>query len=386
VLYVSLMVDKLECVLELGASFTKEAAAIRDEVRSSRESVIPFQKSRDYCAVVDLRKVMDVDALLHIQSRYGKHNDKLELLHTGEKKWDAICETISRVYAADPLELPTRRVDLACDMEDVTMARIVRTARVNFKRIERQFGKIEVQDGDGKAIDFQQISKVRAETLQLGVRPNLVRFYDKVAEVKSRYESMKREHYNEAAELVAAQVMTIGEVPLTDKGLNRGFRKRLKPAASRMYPFPSFLEWAGMLEWQVLTRVERQFGSDLPLTISTVKGLRENALSFNPFDNLQFAAEGASMEVSSWDYTPVEWLAGSMMWQLLESGEWSYQQLCKFLQGGRHGRRGGNLKRALEKFEPFIRRGSVGDEKGVEISSADLFERYRESMTRQLAA
>jgi hypothetical protein len=380
------MVDKLDCCLELGTPYTKIASEIRDEVRRSRESAIPFAKDRDYQAVVNLNDLMDVDAKLYIHSRYGRHNDKLELLHTGEKSWSGMLGEIEKVCSGDPFNLSTRRVDLACDMPDVSVPRFVRTVKADYKRNERQYGKIEALDGDGKTVDFMHIARISVETLQLGSRPNLFRVYDKTRETFVRYTQAKNAHYREASNLVGTQVMKIGQVPTTDKQLNRGFAKRLRNAAEHMYPFPSFYDWCGLWEWTVLTRIERQIGDNVPVTISTLGGLHANATTFNPFERLRFAADSNGPEVDRGNFTAMEYAAGSWWALQLSSGEMSFQQLCKELQIGRRGKRSGNLKRTLEKFEPFFRQGSVGEDGLISISSSELYERYRESVTRQLAA
>lgn len=385
-LSVSLMVDKLECELKLGSSYTKVAAEIRAEVRSGRASVIPFNKSKYYAAVVDLREVTEQDALLHIQSRFGNHSDKIELLNTGEKKWDAMMTTIASVYDGNPEDLPTRRVDLCCDLPDVSVERIARTVRANFKRMEWQFGTITAQESDGKTVDFMQVSASKLTGIQLGSRPNPVRVYDKTAETKFRYEQAKRRADREAAAFLANNVQGIGEVPTDNTDVNRGFRKRLKAAACRMYPFPSFEDWSGLWEWQVLTRVERQMQGKIPLVVSTVRALRDNATLFNPFENLRFAAPGAELGVSEDDYSGFDWFVGLKMWEALQSGELTYQQMHKLFNRGRHGRRSGNANRIFDKFAPFVRRGSIGSDGAIDISPVELFERYRESVTRQLAA
>jgi len=380
------MVDKLECVLELGTRFTAEAEEIRSEVKTGRDSVIPFTKSKYYAAVVDLREVISVDALLHVQSRFGNHADKIELLHTGEMRWSDIATSLGRIFDGDPETLPVRRVDLCCDLPDVGVERIARCLRANYKRVERQFGTIEAFEESGKVVSFQQTATQKINGLQLGDRPNPIRIYDKVAETKVRYQAAKRRADREAAAFLANQVQAIGDVPHDNVDVNRGFRKRLKASACRMYPFPSFEDWSGLWEWQILTRVERQLQGKLPLVVSTVGALRENALAFNPFHNLHFAAQGVEPVINEDDYSGQELLLGFAMWRFVQEDGHSHQQLHKLLNRGKHGRRSGNANRLMEKFAPFIRRGAMGDGEAIDISSAELFERYRESMRRQLAA
>jgi hypothetical protein len=373
------MIDKLECPIELGKPFTKEALEIRAAVRSLATG-IPFQKSKYYAAVFDLREVMGVDALLHVQSRYGNHNDKLELLHTGGKSWGEMMSTVSRIYDGNPEDLQVRRTDLCCDV-DVSMDWIARSVRAQYKRIEFQFGEVEMRDGQGKRVDFIEIGKRRLETVQFGRKPNPLRIYDKVAETMSRYLAAKRLHSRVASGMVADAAMDGSPYDGAGRNVKRGIERRLRGAAGRMHPFPSFVEWSGGLrEQQTLTRIERQIHGRIPPIISNVRQMHKNVLEFNPFERLHFVAPDAKLEVSEDDYSPVQWLAGVKMMELLQSGEWSCQQLTKFIG------RNGNRKKTEQKFTPFLRAGSMTRDGEKELMAAELYERYRESIERQLTA
>jgi hypothetical protein len=373
------MIDKLECPIERGKPFTKEASEIRADLRSLAPG-IAFQKSKYYAAVVDLREVMGVDALLHVQSRYGNHNDKLELLHTGEKSWGEMMSTVSRIYDGNPEDLQVRRADLCCDV-DVSMDWIARSVRAQYKRIEFQFGEVEMRDGRGKRVDFMEIGKRRLETVQFGRKPNPLRIYDKVAETMSRYLAAKRRHSRVASAMVADAAMDGSPYDRAERSVKRGIGRRLRAPADRMFPFPFFTEWSGGLwESMTLTRIERQIHGQIPPVISNVGQMRKNVLEFNPFERLHFLAPDAELEVSPDDYSPVQWLAGIKMMELLQSGEWSCQQLTKFIG------RNGNRQRTEDRFAPFLRAGSMARDSAKELTAVELYERYRESIERQLAA
>jgi hypothetical protein len=323
---------------------------------------------------------MGVDALLHVQSRYGNHNDKLELLHTGGKSWGEMMSTVSRIYDGNPEDLQVRRTDLCCDV-DVSMDWIARSVRAQYKRIEFQFGEVEMRDGQGKRVDFIEIGKRRLETVQFGRKPNPLRIYDKVAETMSRYLAAKRLHSRVASGMVADAAMDGSPYDGAGRNVKRGIERRLRGAAGRMHPFPSFVEWSGGLrEQQTLTRIERQIHGRIPPIISNVRQMHKNVLEFNPFERLHFVAPDAKLEVSEDDYSPVQWLAGVKMMELLQSGEWSCQQLTKFIG------RNGNRKKTEQKFTPFLRAGSMTRDGEKELMAAELYERYRESIERQLTA
>ena len=380
------MIDKLECVIELGKPFRPVAADMRDAVTRGSK-LIPFKRTPYYNAVVDLRDTdLKVDALWHMQSRHGAHHDKIELLHTGEKVWDDMYTALGSIYAGSPDELPVRRADLCADT-DIGIDWYVRSVRCDRKRIERQFGEIQLLDGEGKRVDFMEVAKRKVETVQFGNRPNVTRIYDKVAETADRYEKAKRRMQRETRDNVAEILLNDAGWPGTeDRDLRKGVAKRLRRPVDHMYPFPSFEEWTAqqgrqLWKFQTLTRVERQIHGKIPLLISNVRGLRNNVLDFNPFEQLHFppVSDLRLDEVSLNEYSPIEWLAISKMWDLLTSGEWSYQQLAKFLN------RKGNLKRYEQKYARFFERASAAaNEDGRAITEIELYETYRESLKRQL--
>lgn len=388
------MVDKAELEMDYNAflaspakgTFTREVTEIREEVRRGGTPSVRYTRDKYYAAIVDLRTVDEAwDARYCIHARGGKHADKLEVLHTGEKSWSEICDIVGRVYTGNPEDLPLRRVDLACDLLDVTVPHLVRTVAVPYKRIERQYGTIAAEEGGDDSIDFMQVAKRKVETYQLGARPNLFRMYDKTEEMKARYLVAKHRHERSSAELLSNKVLSIADVPTDNAEVNRGFRKRLKNAACNMYPFPSFADWAGVWEWEVRTRVERQLQGTMPLLVSTMGALRSNAVDFNPYEPLIFRPTG-TMKINLDEWLPDEYAAGLQYRHWLETGEMSYQQLKVFLGRGRFGKRNGHAPKKLEKYAPFLR-GFNGEESGaMSFSGADLFERYRESMRRQLAA
>ena len=77
-------------------------------------------------------------------------------------------------------------------------------------------------------------------------------------------------------------------------------------------------------------------------------------------------------------YTIVDYAAGFQMKQWIDSDQMTYQQLYAALNLKRNG------KRLIHKFRPFI---AAAIPRGtVTISSAELFEHYRDSLSRQMAA
>lgn len=402
------MMDKLECPIELQRPLKRAALEIVKDVRSVNPS-IKFKKSPYYGAVVDLREVTGEPALFHINSRFGNHAHKLEVLESGSRSWDANMGVIESVYGGDPRELPVRRVDLCADT-DVNMGFVARSVRAACKRLEWQFGEVTASS-EGKKIDFMEVTGRELETLQFGCRPNVFRVYNKVRERDSVYTSKRRRMERQAAELLAVTVMDNANIPRNDKEMNRGFAKRLKPSAVRMKMFemPSFYDFCGYYEWQTVTRVERQISGNVPLVLSSVGAMRDNLLSWNPFERLNFSTQfshrdfeldttircyvdkrngsyklvkvNADGEESFYrKYSSNEWWAGIKYWELIDSGEMTFNQLTKTF--------GKNRGKIIEKLEPFFYQAArhADGERSQVLSADDLFETYRESMKRQLAA
>jgi hypothetical protein len=172
----------------------------------------------------------------------------------------------------------------------------------------------------------------------------------------------------------------------------KGLSKDLRSGAARIFPFPDFQSWlreqcigpmAKVLEMpalpKVFTRVERQMGAGrVPEQLNSFERIfSREAVEFNPFERLQFSSFDADTKINPDDYSIVELAAGMMFRQWLETGM-SYQQLYALWNKKR------NAKRYSKKFAPFI--AAANPSKVESISSAELYEQYRESLTRQLAA
>ena len=307
----------------------------RNELRAPAPA-IPFIKTPPTTRrLLICARRWEYDAFLHIQARHGNHDHKLELLDTADKSLDQMMSAIARVTEEHPDELSVRRVDLCADIPEGPVDFFARSIRAQWKRFQSELGDVELNDKGGQRVGFMEIGKKHLETIYFGKRSaNPYRVYDKTAERMHCYEQARRRHYREAAATVTDAVLDNAQLTAgTPKELTAALRKRLKPAASRMYPFPSFEVWSGLESSAVLTRVERQMqGKTRRLSSGRIRTLRQNVVEFNPFERLSFATEShVSLEVSPDDFSPVEWLAGVKMWELLESGEWNMHQLYQFL-------------------------------------------------------
>src|SRR5439155_10835604 len=108
------MIDKLEAMVERGASFRKDFDEIYREVRHSPDFGA-FRRSKYYRAVADLRP-LGFDAILHLeQKRYGTH--KVELLDSGKKGMAQLEFMLNQIVDHDPNSLRIGRIDLATDVQ-----------------------------------------------------------------------------------------------------------------------------------------------------------------------------------------------------------------------------------------------------------------------------
>lgn len=137
---------------------------------------------------------------------------------------------------------------------------------------------------------------------------------------------------------------------------------------------PSFKEVFGhSSEGITLTRVERQMASGkVPTVVSTIARLRA-AADFNPFDKLVPIGVGHP-EPNPDQYDFAEYAQGYYLRHLIEQfGAHRTRQIV-------NDRSKRNASRIFEKFSEFLPcDGSL-------VSPASLYERYRESVSHQLAA
>jgi hypothetical protein len=141
-----------------------------------------------------------------------------------------------------------------------------------------------------------------------------------------------------------------------------------------------------MDELDVLTRFERQIGAQQvgkildrnqqPL-FGSLRDLRVNLAEFNPFGAVSFRSgqsEPALPDGSN--YSCFDYLAGlEFRRRVLDDGRQRAEAFVRSIANG-HG------KECLRKLEPFC----PSDADGAGVSKSELYERYRDAITRQLAA
>lgn len=400
------MYDTLEIPLLPGAPFTDRIRSIKiavEHVRDPLISEVPFQSNLYYTQIVDLRKVADVDAVLHLNARKtGTH--KIQLIEAGKKCYGEIAEIVSSVVEEHPELQTASRVDACADIADGPEVKwMVQSVRAKWAQWQAQFGTVQFEDVVGKKMQWSDMGRSEVKTMYMGKRPNCFRIYDKLNERFRAWMLEKRRHELEAARIVLAK--SLEAAPLSngvkaaiasDGRETRDFYAKKLICSGRYYaPFPAFEDWfrdqcSGAMQPlaqqmpKVLTRIERQMGAGrVPSQLGTLeKMFSRDALDFNPFDRLEFRNWEANTEIVLEDYTKTtrglqRLAAGTQVLFWIREGE-PWQRMYARLNKSCHG------KKFLKDFAPFIAAADAHD--APKINRGDLFDRYRDSLSRQMAA
>jgi hypothetical protein len=374
----------------------------------------PFKSTPNYAAVVDLRHFDVADALLHLGKKgSGEQTHKVQMIGTGQYSMREHIAHLESIVDTNPMLLQPMRTDLTVDLPDVPLGWFMDRARVDRKRFSAQIGHVE--DGGG----FVLMGRREVETIYAGKRPNCFRVYNKTAERRAAYGRMVRgwhppePRFKEWCKRLAAAGARIDpefEALCYERGLDpRLERPKLDIASDDLLPLfhatheaweckvsakgpkPTFQQFCGMDESDLLTRFERQIGAQQirklhaendakksPL-FSSLRDLQKNLAEFNPFTAVTFSRPGPVDPSPLGDSSNaiITFMAGMYFRGLIQRDG---RQLA---EAWLHAQSNGNGKRLLERLEPFF----PPDADGVHgISEAGLYERYREAITKQLAA
>lgn len=368
------MIDKVEVMVSHDAHFGTKFRPVFAELRRNPQFG-PFKPSKHFRAVADLRELLGVDAIAHLeQKQYGTH--KFELIDTGKKSMNQMCSILEEMVECDPLSHRVSRIDLAVDVIGTSLSWFRDHMRVQFKQWLCAYGKQAIE------VEFSEMGKKRYLTLYFGKRPSCIRVYDKVEERRAEYECWKKRETREAKRATLHEAARLGQ------------------AVPPLIPeFPSFEEWLAVdlayslstqgelpgmeqprqLSFPVITRVENQLGGKVPVELKTLSAVIRNVRDYNPFARVQLAAADRGMpglydrnEDGSYRYSVMQCLAG--MW-IREHSELSAADRWAMLNRDRNG------KRLLDSLADFI---PANEQPG--LTSEQLFEQHRESVSRQLAA
>lgn len=318
------MIDKLDIRVPAPVPYTREFSAIYVDLRNDPKG--PFHAAQHYEAVADLRNY-GYEAILHTHCKHGRGDHKIELIDAGARPFDFLTHEIRQIFEANASGLELIRVDLATDVHGLPVPWFLSHARAKFKRFH---------SAGTSGFDYQQLGMKGIQTLYLGKRPNLFRIYDKVAEYRHQYQRLKRSS---------------------------------SPAVS----VPTFESCFGISADATVSRVERQIGGGkIPESLRTVGELRRNACEFDPFSKLELTRAGTEPQPA--DFNRVnDYLAVMQARELLK--HWGKHAFFQWLNEYTNR----NARRWWNKFGLYLT-----DSSG--ITSAELYERYRDSVSKQIAA
>jgi hypothetical protein len=319
------LIDKLEVRVQHSAPFTRSFNELYRELHHSEPKANPFRPSQLYGQSGDLR-LFGFSSILHMHSKWGRGNHKLELLSTGDMIDRDIHREISSVFDVEPGSLEIMRIDLAADVVGVPVGFFHHSARVIRKQWRAEFD------------DYcYQMGKRGIETLYFGKRPTCIRIYNKIAEWEQEF--------------------------------RKEFRKLPEDA-----PKPSFEDIYRYGLGDVLTRVERQCGGGkVPPGIKTISDLPD-LLDCNPFEALEIYAPPPTLPAPE-SYSPRNFLAGiGLNTEIRQRG-------LAVVISDINRRSPGNASRLVKQFREFI----PAQESKI-ITNSELLDRFRESTAKQFPA
>jgi hypothetical protein len=328
------VIDKLDSGIPSKTSFHPEFQRLYREIRGT--SIDPFHRSKLYEYSADLQP-FGYDAILHMYSRFGKRDrhlrptgdHKLELVDTGRKSFSHLVNEIERIFEFDALEARVMRLDLAADIEGISVSWFQERIKATYKRCLASIGSTR----------FIEMGKGGIQTLYFGKRPNLFRIYDKVEEYRVQYEKLLKNWRCEE-------------------------------------PVPTFEEFCSIPETgHVLTRVERQLGgAGIPEQLKKVRDLKQLE-NFRPFDRLMIV-DGGQPEPHPDHYSFMEFCTGMYLREMAQKQ--GMHATLQFMT--RKSNR--NAAWARAKFRDFL---PTEDENEM-VNTDFLNEVFRRSVIRQLAA
>lgn len=369
-----MMIDKIEVMVAPETRFRGDLQELA--FVSPFDPCIPHIKpSKFYHLVADLRP-RGFDALLHVGLKLGGKKShgghKIELLETGKKGMSAINGTLEGIADCDPKGCRVGRIDLAADVADISLSWFREHAYLQYKQFVCAHAKI--QDSE-----YSELGKKVYQTLYFGKRPCCVRIYDKVAERIAHFELSKRREIRAAEkdgvdppEFPSVEEWLSYELPQTKSHFQQAKQIDLLSGTSPAEQTP--------LSFPVVTRVENQLGGRVPEPMRTVGEMRRNVRDFNPFSRMKLVS-GQLIPPGLFDrdcdgryrFSVPEW--GFYMYVHQNWKSEGASQMRQMLNRDRNG------KKYLARLREFV---PESEEPG--IAALELYERYRDSVSRQLAA
>jgi hypothetical protein len=379
--------DTLHVRLPADAPFRPQFGALYAEI--ARQEKICWRSTPQYEYVTDLRP-FGHPAILHMVNKVTKDNaHKLELTDAGAMSLDRIKHEIEQVFDVNPDRLDLMRLDVCANVEGTPVEWFHDRTRVLYKQWTAKIGF------------FEEMGKRQLQTIYFGKRPNCLRIYDKTAELRARYVMDRRRVASAEASRRMDQrrtelvMYTDADWMDPDDKIVAQFHAEYQALKKEIAETecPTFTEWTalrfpkssplhGMADDAVMTRVERQMGGGrIPLKIAAIGRLKTNLPDFNPFEKVRIES-GADTVCDpnfyfSRKYARLETYGLGMF--LRERAQrlglaWARSFVNTYV-GDRS-----NAARTWERVREFMPGAGQG------VTEGQLFEVYRESVKRQLAA
>ena len=384
------MLDKLETRVPAAAPFRPEFREMYAELAADPKG--PFRKRGPHYLLTGDLRTYGYDLILHLHCIHGEGNHKVEFLDTGKRGFSFLLAEAERIFDFDPLRWGVMRVDCAADVVGVGVHWFHKNSRVRWKQFGNEMGCLLLEPpGASTSLPYSQMGKREIQTLYFGKRPNCYRIYDKIAEMKAEY---RRFHGRDITVLVkrmldAGATSEQVEWRLKSEGLNPD-GENCTPTFEAIYGVPE--------KGRILTRCERQIGGGelptIPVTgkpanewerLNTVGALKSRLLEYNPYREFEIV-EGGLPEPVRENYGLTDWMAGMYLRDRIQQE--GLQQTRSWMNSHqRTGARapGRHATRILEKLADFLPASTAVDGQGS-LSVTDLYERYRCSLAKQMAA
>lgn len=358
-MHVVAMIDKLDlrvpAMTPLRPPFAELVYA-----RAHGKRITGARSSTYYDHVFDLRR-HGVDVILHYGAKLDRYRaNKLELLGVGDKQFNALEERIAAIFEIDPGDLGVMRIDLAADIDGLSVRWCRRHARVRSKQHSMQISK--------RMVEVWEVANSKIETLYLGRSPNCIRFYDKKAQLRQRYvkEYSRLLRLHIGGGLRISQLLGFGGLTLS---LHTG-------TGGPTITIPSFEQEYGISPNTVRTRIERQIGGGrVPPELDKVGKLRGGLPDFNPFAELRFLDAPLSADLCSLNAR--DYLMARGLQSVVD--EYGYQRARQELNA----RSARNAARFFDRYGEFL---AADPSDGPGITVSELLELYKKSIKRQLGA
>lgn len=349
-----------------------------------------FGSGKLYSLRGDLRPY-GIEAILHMGHKFdGTGSGKLEIVQSGEKSWRENIDVVESVVDHDPLDLRTMRTDLTVDVDDIPVSWVLENGRVSNKRFHRNLREhAELPDDFAGPMDCMGTGDI--QTIYNGKRPNVFRTYNKTAERLNEYRKVTRGWNKKFPTLDAWLRFNEAEIQsgkLECDLIEQYYRARKAFEVARalnQLPKPTFEQVYGYPETRVLTRFERQMSAKEVANLHTRPGgqdlrtlgkLKANVIEFDPYSPLKFIRPGLPTPNPS-NYSPLIYHAGMNFRKEVQLKGYAaavaaYRPFAN-----------GHMASFLNSIKDFL---PAEDANSAGITPARLYEMYRSTVERQLAA